>query len=102
MYMRPTKYPAINEITMVIPIKITDFGIYVQLVEYNDIEGLIILSELCRGRIRSINKIVSIGKKKKNLQQMFNQLMKYQVILHYLKKLLLIMKQKYVKTIIKM
>ena len=61
--MRPTTYPSINNITMVVPIKITEFGIYVQLLEYNNIEGLIILSDLSKSRIKSINKIVKIGKK---------------------------------------
>ena len=61
--MRPTSYPNINDITMVVPIKITELGIYVQLIEYNNIEGLIMLSDLSKSRIKSINKVVKIGKK---------------------------------------
>lgn len=61
--MRPTKYPVTGEITMVSPTKITDLGVYVSLLEYNNIEGLIILSDLSKSRFRSINKIVSVGKK---------------------------------------
>lgn len=61
--MRHNKYPIIGEITMVIPTKITDLGVYVQLVEYNNIEGMIMLSDLSKSRYRSINKVVSIGKK---------------------------------------
>lgn len=60
--MRPTLYPQINDITMVVPTKITDLGIYVKLIEYNNIEGLIMLSDLSKSRIRSINKVVKIGK----------------------------------------
>ena len=60
--MRPNKYPIVNEIVMVSPTKITDLGVYVDLIEYN-LEGLIILSDLCKRRFRSINRIVSIGKK---------------------------------------
>ncbi|XWV26930.1 putative translation factor [Tupanvirus soda lake] len=61
--MRPTQYPNINDITMVVPTKITDLGVYVELIEYNNIEGLIILSDLSKSRFRSINKVVKIGKR---------------------------------------
>jgi translation initiation factor 2 subunit 1 len=61
--MRSTLYPTLNDITMVTPTKITDSSIYVKLLEYNDIEGLIILSDLSKSRMRSINKVVQIGKK---------------------------------------
>merc|ERR1711979_26879 len=37
-------------------------GAYVHLLEYNDIEGMILLSELSRRRIRSINKLIKIGR----------------------------------------
>eukprot|EP01118_Nematostelium_gracile_P016326 TRINITY_DN6730_c0_g3_i1.p1 TRINITY_DN6730_c0_g3~~TRINITY_DN6730_c0_g3_i1.p1 ORF type:complete len:302 (+),score=130.66 TRINITY_DN6730_c0_g3_i1:61-906(+) len=37
-------------------------GAYVALKEYNDIEGMILLSELSRRRIRSINKIIRVGR----------------------------------------
>lgn len=37
-------------------------GAYVTLLEYNNIEGMIMLSELSRRRIRSINKLVRVGK----------------------------------------
>ena len=60
--MNPKSYPAINDITMVIPTKITNIGVYVKLLEYNNIEGLILLSDLSRFRCRSINKLVRIGK----------------------------------------
>jgi len=37
-------------------------GAYVSLLEYNNIEGMILLSELSRRRIRSINKLLKVGK----------------------------------------
>lgn len=37
-------------------------GAYVALLEYDDIEGMILLSELSRRRIRSINKLVRVGR----------------------------------------
>lgn len=41
---------------------IAEMGTYVSLLEYNNIEGMIMLSELTRRRIRSINKLVRIGR----------------------------------------
>ena len=41
---------------------IAEMGAYVSLLEYNGIEGMIMLSELSRRRIRSINKLVRIGR----------------------------------------
>jgi len=37
-----------------------DMGAYVQLLEYNNIEGMVLLSELSRRRIRSINKLIKV------------------------------------------
>ena len=37
-------------------------GAYVSLLEYDNIEGMILLSELSRRRIRSINKLIRVGK----------------------------------------
>jgi translation initiation factor 2 subunit 1 len=42
--------------------QIAEMGAYVQLLEYNNIEGMILLSELSRRRIRSINKLIRVGK----------------------------------------
>jgi translation initiation factor 2 subunit 1 len=40
---------------------IAEMGAYVQLLEYNNIEGMILLSELSRRRIRSINRLLRVG-----------------------------------------
>ncbi len=61
--LRPTKYPSIGDTTMVVPYKITDIGVYVKLLEYGDIEGIITLSDLHKSKFKSVNKIISIGKK---------------------------------------
>ncbi len=37
---------------------IAEMGAYVSLLEYNGIEGMILLSELSRRRIRSITKLI--------------------------------------------
>lgn len=41
---------------------IAEMGAYVHLLEYNNIEGMILLSELSRRRIRSINKLIRLGR----------------------------------------
>lgn len=41
---------------------IADMGAYVHLLEYKNIEGMILLSELSRRRIRSINKLIRVGR----------------------------------------
>lgn len=42
--------------------QIAEMGAYVHLLEYNNIEGMILLSELSRRRIRSINKLIRVGR----------------------------------------
>ena len=39
---------------------IAEMGAYVHLLEYNGIEGMILLSELSRRRIRSITKLIKV------------------------------------------
>lgn len=41
--------------------ELTDIGVRVNLLEYGNIEGLIMLNELTRKRFRSINQLVNIG-----------------------------------------
>jgi len=60
--MYEKKYPEENELVMVKIESIGDMGVYVSLLEYNNIEGMILLSEISRRRIRSINKLVRVGK----------------------------------------
>jgi len=56
------RYPEIDEVVMVNVRSIADMGAYVHLLEYNNIEGMILLSELSRRRIRSINKLIRVGR----------------------------------------
>jgi translation initiation factor 2 subunit 1 len=42
--------------------KIAEMGAYVKLLEYDDIDGMILLSELSRRRIRSIQKLIRVGR----------------------------------------
>mmetsp|Transcript_24049 Transcript_24049/g.33720 ORF Transcript_24049/g.33720 Transcript_24049/m.33720 type:complete len:333 (+) Transcript_24049:98-1096(+) len=60
--MYENKYPEVDDLVMVEVKSIEEMGAYVHLKEYNDIEGMILLSELSRRRIRSINRIIRVGR----------------------------------------
>jgi translation initiation factor 2 subunit 1 len=55
------KYPEVDECVAVKIIHITESGITVNLLEYGNIEGMILLSEVSRMRMRSINKFITVG-----------------------------------------
>ena len=42
---------------------IAEMGAYVSLLEYNNIEGMILLSELSRRRIRSVTKLIKVRRR---------------------------------------
>eukprot|EP00274_Cyanoptyche_gloeocystis_P006461 CAMPEP_0196658826 /NCGR_PEP_ID=MMETSP1086-20130531/31807_1 /TAXON_ID=77921 /ORGANISM="Cyanoptyche gloeocystis , Strain SAG4.97" /LENGTH=338 /DNA_ID=CAMNT_0041992575 /DNA_START=64 /DNA_END=1077 /DNA_ORIENTATION=+ len=56
------QYPEIDDLVMVQVKRIAEMGAYVSLLEYNNIEGMILLSELSRRRIRSISKLIRVGR----------------------------------------
>ena len=56
------KYPNVDDVVLINIQNITDIGVYVDLFEYNNIEGMIILSELSRRRIKSVKQEVSLNK----------------------------------------
>jgi len=56
------QYPDLESLVVVTVRHIADMGAYVSLLEYNNIEGMILLSELSRRRIRSINKLLRVGR----------------------------------------
>eukprot|EP00058_Branchiostoma_floridae_P024106 XP_002609596.1 hypothetical protein BRAFLDRAFT_115066 [Branchiostoma floridae] len=56
------RFPQVDEVIMVNVRSIAEMGAYVSLLEYNNIEGMILLSELSRRRIRSINKLIRVGR----------------------------------------
>ncbi|XP_026696538.1 eukaryotic translation initiation factor 2 subunit 1-like [Ciona intestinalis] len=56
------KFPEVEDVVMVNVQSIAEMGAYVRLLEYNNIEGMILLSELSRRRIRSINKLIRVGR----------------------------------------
>jgi len=60
--MYEKKYPDLDDLVVVIVKNVGEMGAYVALLEYNGIEGMILLSELSRRRIRSINKLIRVGR----------------------------------------
>lgn len=60
--MYEAKFPEIDEVVQVEVKTIAEMGAHVQLLEYNRIEGMILMSELSRRRIRSIGKLVKPGR----------------------------------------
>jgi len=56
------KYPDVDDLVMVNVKSIAEMGAYVSLLEYNNIEGMILLSELSRRRIRSVSKLIRVGR----------------------------------------
>ncbi|KAI9150923.1 hypothetical protein H9P43_009538 [Blastocladiella emersonii ATCC 22665] len=60
--MYEAKFPELEDLVMVNVRQIADMGAYVRLLEYDGIEGMILLSELSRRRIRSIQKLIRVGR----------------------------------------
>jgi hypothetical protein len=60
--MYESRLPETDELVMVNVRQIAEMGAYVNLLEYNGIEGMILLSELSRRRIRSIQKLIRVGR----------------------------------------
>jgi translation initiation factor 2 subunit 1 len=56
------KYPEVDQLVMVQVQSIEDMGAYVKLLEYDGIEGMVLLSELSRRRIRSVQKHIRVGR----------------------------------------
>lgn len=56
------KYPEVESVVMVNVRNIAEMGAYVSLMEYDNIEGMILLSELSRRRIRSIHKLIRVNR----------------------------------------
>ncbi|KAG9022927.1 hypothetical protein FRB95_013952, partial [Tulasnella sp. JGI-2019a] len=56
------KFPEVEDLVMVQVRQIAEMGAYVKLLEYDNTEGMILLSELSRRRIRSIQKLIRVGR----------------------------------------
>jgi translation initiation factor 2 subunit 1 len=60
--MYESRYPDVDMAVMIQVKTIADMGAYVSLLEYNNIEGMILFSELSRRRIRSISSLIKVGR----------------------------------------
>jgi translation initiation factor 2 subunit 1 len=60
--MYEERYPEVDQTVMVQVKSIAEMGAYVSLLEYDGVEGMILLSELSRRRIRSVNKLIRVGR----------------------------------------
>jgi len=56
------EFPELEDTVKVKVTKIAEMGAYVTLTEYNGKEGMILLSELSRRRIRSVHKLIRVGR----------------------------------------
>lgn len=54
--------PDVDEVVMCQVKQIAEMGAYVKLLEYDNADGMILLSELSRRRIRSIQKLIRVGR----------------------------------------
>ena len=55
-------FPEVDDLVTVEVKKVEDLGAYVTLLEFGEIEGMVPLSELSRRRIRSVGKLVRVGR----------------------------------------
>jgi translation initiation factor 2 subunit 1 len=60
--MYEAMFPDVDMAVMIQVKSIGEMCAYVSLLEYNNIEGMILLSELSRRRIRSINSLIKVGR----------------------------------------
>eukprot|EP00591_Stephanopyxis_turris_P001580 CAMPEP_0195511594 /NCGR_PEP_ID=MMETSP0794_2-20130614/3863_1 /TAXON_ID=515487 /ORGANISM="Stephanopyxis turris, Strain CCMP 815" /LENGTH=350 /DNA_ID=CAMNT_0040639227 /DNA_START=71 /DNA_END=1123 /DNA_ORIENTATION=+ len=56
------EYPSVEDLVMVRVRTVEKLAAYVNLIEYNMAEGMVLLSELSRRRIRSIAKLIRVGR----------------------------------------
>lgn len=56
------RFPEVDDVVMVQVRSIAEMGAYVSLLEYGNIEGMILFSELSRRRIRSVQKLIKVGR----------------------------------------
>ena len=55
-------WPEVGDIVMCKVVEVLDLGSYVELLEYDNIRGMIGISDLSRLRVRHIQKLVNVGK----------------------------------------
>lgn len=56
------QFPESDDLVMIKIMKVEEVGAYVNLLEYNNIEGMILSSEYTRKRTRSVSRLIKVGK----------------------------------------
>jgi translation initiation factor 2 subunit 1 len=56
------KVPNKDDVVAVVTTEIKDLGAYVRLIEYDNIEGFIMLSQVTAKRVKTVQKFLKIGK----------------------------------------
>lgn len=56
------EFPELDDVVVVQVKRIVDMGAYVSLLEYDNKEGMLLLSELSKRRIRSVSKLLRVGR----------------------------------------
>lgn len=56
------RVPAKDDVVAVVTTEIKDLGAYVRLLEYDNIEGFIMLSQVTAKRVKTVQKFLKIGK----------------------------------------
>jgi translation initiation factor 2 subunit 1 len=54
--------PKQDDVVAVVTTEIKDLGAYVKLIEYDNIEGFIMLSQVTAKRVKTVHKFLKIGK----------------------------------------
>ena len=55
-------YPTVEDVAIVLVKEIIEMGAYVHLLEFDNTEGMLMISEISRRKIRSLNKLIKVGK----------------------------------------
>jgi len=61
--MYEKNFPEVDDLVVVQVENVDEMGANVRLLEYNKVEGMILMTEMSRRRIRSITKLMRVGKK---------------------------------------
>ena len=56
------KFPEVDSLVVVNVKQVSEMGAYVKLLEYDNMDGMVLLSELSRRRIRSVQKLIREGR----------------------------------------
>jgi translation initiation factor 2 subunit 1 len=56
------EFPKVDDIVAVVTTEIKELGAYVRLLEYDEVEGFIMNSQVSNARVKTISKLLKLGK----------------------------------------